>query len=192
MRPAVKEQVQSLGAEFVERNLDTGSSETAGGYAKAMGEEFYVQQREQLGRIIAECDIVVSTAAIPGRAAPILVTHDAVSKMRAGSVIVDLAAERGGNCEATVPGETVVVDGVTIMGPTNLASDVPFHTSQLYARNISTYLLHLLGLGLPELSLADEICRDTLVARGGQVVNTRVREAAGLPPLDGPAPDAAS
>ena len=192
VRPAVKEQVQSLGAKFVELNLDTGSSETAGGYAKAMGEEFYVQQREQLGRIIAECDIVVSTAAIPGRAAPILVTHDAVSKMRAGSVIVDLAAERGGNCEATVPGETVVVDGVTIMGPTNLASDVPFHTSQLYARNISTYLLHLLGLGLPELSLADEICRDTLVARGGQVVNTRVREAAGLPPLDAPAPDAAS
>jgi NAD(P) transhydrogenase subunit alpha len=107
--------------------------------------------------------------------------------MRPGSVIVDLAAERGGNCEATVPGETVIVDGVTIMGPTNLASDVPFHTSQLYARNVSTYLMHLLDLGLPELSLDDEICRETLVARGGQIVNPRVREAAGLPPLERPA-----
>ncbi|MGA0038989.1 MAG: NAD(P)(+) transhydrogenase (Re/Si-specific) subunit alpha, partial [Pirellulales bacterium] len=122
--------------------------------------------------------------AIPGKAAPILVTRDAVSKMRAGSVIVDLAAERGGNCEATVPGETVVVDGVTIMGPTNLVSDVPFHTSQLYARNISTYLLHLLKLGLPQIALDDEICRDTLVARGGQLVHNRVRAAAGLPPLE--------
>lgn len=183
VRPAVKEQVQSLGAKFVELDLETGSSETSGGYAKAMGEDFYARQREQLGRIVAECDIVVSTAAIPGKAAPILVTREAVSKMRAGSVVVDLAAERGGNCEATVPGETVVVDGVTIMGPTNLASDVPFHTSQLYARNISTYLLHLLKLGLPEISLEDEICRDTLVARGGQMVHSRVREAAGLPPL---------
>ena len=183
VRPAVKEQVQSLGAKFVELDLETGSSETAGGYAKAMGEDFYARQREQLGRIVAESDIVVSTAAIPGKAAPILVTRDAVSKMRAGSVVVDLAAERGGNCEATVPGETVVVDGVTIMGPTNLASDVPFHTSQLYARNISTYLLHLLKLGLPEIALEDEICRDTLVARGGQLVHSRVREAVGLPPI---------
>ena len=192
VRPAVKEQVQSLGAKFVELDLETGSSETAGGYAKAMGEDFYAQQREQLGRIIADCDIVVSTAAIPGKAAPILVTADAVSKMRAGSVIVDLAAERGGNCEATVPGETVVVDGVTIMGPTNLVSEVPYHTSQLYARNVSTYLQHLLKLGLPELSLDDEICRDTLVARGGQLVHGRVREAAGLPPLPTTAADAES
>jgi NAD(P) transhydrogenase subunit alpha len=184
VRPAVREQVQSLGAKFVELDLETGSSEAAGGYAKAMGEDFYARQREQLGRIVAECDIVVSTAAIPGKAAPILVTRDAVSKMRAGSVIVDLAAERGGNCEATVPGETVVVDGVTIMGPTNLVSDVPFHTSQLYARNISTYLLHLLKLGLPQIALDDEICRDTLVARGGQLVHNRVRAAAGLPPLE--------
>lgn len=184
VRPAVKEQVQSLGAKFVELDLETGSSETSGGYAKAMGEDFYSRQREQLGRIVAECDIVVSTAAIPGKAAPILVTRNAVSKMRAGSVIVDLAAERGGNCEATIPGETVLVDGVTIMGPTNLASDVPFHTSQLYARNVSTYLLHLLKLGLPQVSLEDEICRETLVARGGQLVHPRVREAAGMPPLE--------
>jgi NAD(P) transhydrogenase subunit alpha len=163
VRPAVREQVQSLGAKFVELDLETGSSEAAGGYAKAMGEDFYARQREQLGRIVAECDIVVSTAAIPGKAAPILVTLDAVSKMRAGSVIVD---------------------GVTIMGPTNLVSDVPFHTSQLYARNISTYLLHLLKLGLPQIALDDEICRDTLVARGGQLVHNRVRAAAGLPPLE--------
>lgn len=184
VRPAVKEQVQSLGAKFVELPLETGSSETAGGYAKAMGEEFYAKQRELLGRVIAESDVVVSTAVIPGQKAPILVTREMVSKMRPGSVIVDLAAERGGNCEATVPGHTTTTDGVTIVGPTNLPAEVPFHTSQLYARNISTFLLHLAKLGLPEVLLDDEICCETLVARGGTVVHPKVRERAGLPPLN--------
>ena len=184
VRPAVKEQVQSLGAKFVELPLETGSSETAGGYAKAMGEEFYARQRELLGRVIADSDVGVSTAVIPGQKAPVLVTREMVKQMRPGSVIVDLAAERGGNCERTVPGETVVVDGVTILGPTNLPAEVPFHTSQLYAKNISTFLMHLLKQGLPEVSLDDEICRDTLVARGGHLVHPKVRERAGLAALE--------
>jgi NAD(P) transhydrogenase subunit alpha len=184
VRPAVKEQVQSLGAKFVELPLETGSSEAAGGYAKAMGEEFYAKQRELLGRVIAESDVVVCTALIPGQKAPTLVTREMVGRMKPGSVIVDMAAERGGNCEGTACGETTVVDGVTILGPTNLPAEVPFHTSQLYARNIATFLLHLVKGGLPQLSLDDEITRDTLVATGGQIVHAKVRERAGLPPLN--------
>ena len=183
VRPAVKEQVQSLGAKFVELPLETCTSETAGGYAKAMGEEFYTKQRELLGKVVADSDIVVCTALIPGQKAPVLVTRDMIGRMRPGSVIVDMAAERGGNCEGSAPDQTVVVDGVTILGPTNLAADVPFHTSQLYARNISTFLAHLVKCGLPDVSLDDEICRDTLVARGGQLVHPKVRERAGMPPL---------
>jgi NAD(P) transhydrogenase subunit alpha len=184
VRPAVKEQVQSLGAKFVELDLETGSSEAAGGYAKAMGEEFYKKQRELLGKVIADSDVVVCTALIPGQKAPTLVTREMVAKMKPGSVIVDMAAERGGNCEATTCGETTMVDGVTILGPTNLPADVATHTSQLYARNIATFLTHLVKLGLPEVSLDDEICRDTLVARGGHLVHPKVRERAGLAPLD--------
>jgi NAD(P) transhydrogenase subunit alpha len=184
VRPAVKEQVQSLGAKFVELPLETGSSETAGGYAKAMDAEFYARQRELLGRVISESDIVISTALIPGQKAPTLITREMVGKMRPGGVIVDLAAERGGNCEATVPGETVVVDGVTILGPTNLPAEVPVHTSQLYARNILTFLKHLQDCGLPEVSSDDEICRETLVARGGELVHPKVRDRAGLPPIE--------
>ena len=183
VRPAVKEQVQSLGAKFVELPLETGASEAAGGYAKAMGEEFYAKQRELLGKVVADSDIVVCTALIPGQKAPVLVTRDMVAKMRPGSVIVDMAAERGGNCEGSAPDQTVVLDGVTILGPTNLAAEVPFHTSQLYARNISTFLMHLVKSGLPDVSLDDEICRDTLVTRGGQLVHPKVRERAGMPPL---------
>lgn len=182
VRPAVKEQVQSLGAKFVELALDTGSSETSGGYAKAMDEEFYAKQRELLGRVVADSDVVVSTAVIPGRKAPLLVTRDAVSKMRPGSVIVDLAAERGGNCEATIPGQTTIVDGVTILGPTNLPSEVPFHTSQLLSRNNLTFFTHLFKLGLPEVSLDDEIFRETLVCRGGDVLHPKLRELLGLAP----------
>jgi NAD(P) transhydrogenase subunit alpha len=149
-----------------------------------MGEEFYAKQRELLGKAVADSDIVVSTAMIPGQRAPVLVTREMVSRMRPGSVIVDLAAERGGNCEVTVPGDAVTVDGVTVLGPTNLPAEVPFHTSQLYARNITTFLLHLVKLGLPQVSLDDEICRDTLVARGGQLVHPKVREKAGLAPVE--------
>jgi NAD(P) transhydrogenase subunit alpha len=184
VRPAVKEQVQSLGAKFVELAIETGSSEAAGGYAKAMGEEFYARQRELLGKVVAESDVVICTALIPGQKAPVLVTREMVARMRPGSVIVDMAAERGGNCEGSQPDEAVVVDGVTILGPTNLPADVPFHTSQLYAKNLATFLAHLAKLGLPDVSLDDEISRDTLVARGGKLVHPKVRERAGLPPLE--------
>jgi NAD(P) transhydrogenase subunit alpha len=184
VRPAVKEQVQSLGAKFVELPLETGSSEAAGGYAKAMGEEFYVKQRELLGKVVAESDIVICTALIPGQKAPVLVTREMVAKMRPGSVIVDMAAERGGNCEGSAPDDAVVLNGVTILGPTNLPADVPYHTSQLYAKNIATFLAHLVKCGLPNVSLDDEICRDTLVTSGGQIVHPKVRERAGLPPLE--------
>jgi NAD(P) transhydrogenase subunit alpha len=186
VRPAVKEQVQSLGARFVELPIETGSSEVAGGYAKAMGEEFYARQRELLGKVVAESDVVVCTALIPGQKAPVLVTREMVSRMKPGSVIVDMAAERGGNCEGSQPDETVVIDGVTILGPTNLPADAPFHTSQLYAKNVATFLTHLVKSGLPDVSLDDEICRDTLVARGGELVHPKVRERAGLPPQPGP------
>jgi NAD(P) transhydrogenase subunit alpha len=184
VRPAVKEQVQSLGAKFVELPIEAGSSEAAGGYAKAMGEDFYARQRELLGRVVAESDVVISTALIPGQKAPVLVTREMVAKMRPGSVIVDLAAERGGNCEGTAADKTTLVDGVTILGPTNLPAEVPVHTSQLYAKNVATFLAHLVKLGLPAVAIDDEICRDTLVARGGQLVHPKVRERAGLPPLE--------
>ena len=183
VRPAVKEQVQSLGAKFVELPIEAGSSEAAGGYAKAMGEEFYARQRELLGRVVAESDVVICTALIPGQKSPVLVTREMVAAMRPGSVIVDLAAERGGNCEGTVADATTVVDGVTILGPTNLPAEVSVHTSQLYSKNVATFLTHLVKLGLPAILLDDEICRDTLVARGGQLVHPKVRDRAGLAPL---------
>ena len=184
VRPAVKEQVQSLGAKFVELDLETSSSESAGGYAKAMDEAFYTKQRELLGKVIADSDVVICTALIPGQKAPTLVTSEMVSQMKPGSVIVDMAAERGGNCEATSCGETTCVDGVTIVGPTNLPADVATHTSQLYARNITTFLMHLVDHGLPQIPFDDEICRETLVTHNGQIVHPKVRERAGLPPLE--------
>jgi NAD(P) transhydrogenase subunit alpha len=187
VRPAVKEQVQSLGAKFVELPLETGAAEAAGGYAKAMGEEFYAKQRELLGKVVAESDVVICTALIPGQKAPVLVTREMLQRMKPGSVVVDMAAERGGNCEGSVADDTVIVDGVTILGPTNLPADAPVHTSQLYAKNVVTFLLHLLKSGLPDVSRDDEICRDTLVATGGHVVHPTIRARAGLPPLDHPA-----
>jgi NAD(P) transhydrogenase subunit alpha len=189
VRPAVKEQVQSLGAKFVELPLETGTSEAAGGYAKAMGEDFYAKQRELLGKVVADSDLVICTALIPGQKAPVLVTREMVARMRPGSVIVDMAAERGGNCEGSAPDDTVILDGVTILGPTNLAAEVPFHTSQLFAKNVATFLGHLAKCGFPDVSADDEIYRDTLVAKGGQLVHPKVRERAGLPPLE-PAPAA--
>jgi H+-translocating NAD(P) transhydrogenase subunit alpha len=184
VRPAVKEQVQSLGAKFVELPLETAASEAAGGYAKAMGEEFYAKQRELLGKVVAESDVVICTALIPGQKAPVLVTAEMVTRMKPGSVIVDMAAERGGNCVGSKPDETVVVDGVTILGPTNLPADVAGHTSQLYAKNITTFLTHLLKTGLPEIAREDEIVRDTLVATVGQVAHPTIREKLSLPALE--------
>ena len=180
VRPAVKEQVESLGAKFVELDLETQSSETKGGYAKAMTDEFYKKQQELLGKVISECDLVVTTALIPGKPAPLLITKAMVEGMEPGSVIVDLAAERGGNCEMTTPGETTCFNGITILGPTNLPAEVATHTSQLYSKNIVTFLNHLISCGFPQETSDDEICQETLVAQNGQVVHARVRDLAGI------------
>jgi NAD(P) transhydrogenase subunit alpha len=183
VRPAVKEQVQSLGARFVELPLETQDAQDARGYAKAQDEAFYAKQRELLGKVIAENDAVITTAVVPGKKAPVLVTAAMVKGMAPGSVILDLAAERGGNCELTHPGETYVVHGVTIIGPVNLASGVPFHASQMYARNLTAFLANLMKDGKVRPAAEDDIIRETLLTQGGEVVNERVREALGLPAL---------
>jgi len=176
VRPAVKEQVESVGAKFVELPLETAGAEDKGGYAQAQDESFYRRQRELMARVVAESDVVVTTAAVPGRKAPVLITRDMLAGMQPGSVIVDLAAERGGNCESTRPDEETQDHGVTILGPTNLPSTVPFHASQMYAKNVTNFLL-LLHKQSMNLDSEDEVIRETLVARGGQVVSARVREA---------------
>jgi len=187
LRPAAKEQVQSLGGRFVELPIEAKDAEDARGYARAQDETFYQRQRELLGKAVADSDVVISAAVIPGKKPPVLITKEMVASMAPGSVIVDLASERGGNCELTRPGEIIVEHGVTIMGSFNLASTVPYHASQMYARNVSAFLLHLVKDGKLSLNLEDEIVRDTLLTRGGEVVNARVREFFGLPAL---APDA--
>lgn len=186
LRPAVKEQVQSLGGRFVELPLEAKDAQDARGYATAQGEEFYKRQRELLGKVVAEQDIVITTAVIPGKKAPILVTADMVQAMVPGSVILDLAAERGGNCELTKSGETIVQHGVTILGCINLASTAPYHASQLYARNLTNFLLHIVKEQKLALNLDDEIMRDTLLTRGGEIANARVREFFSLPALTAP------
>ncbi|MBI2826427.1 MAG: Re/Si-specific NAD(P)(+) transhydrogenase subunit alpha [Planctomycetia bacterium] len=179
VRPDVKDQVQSLGGKFLDLPLDTAGTQDAGGYARALDESFYRRQRELLLGALANQDVVITTAAVPGRKAPVLITADMVEVMPRGSVIVDLAAERGGNCELSRLGETVVTRGVTILGPDNLPSTVPYHASQMYAKNVTSLLAHLVRAGKLELDLEDQITRDTLVARDGQIVNPRVREALG-------------
>jgi len=187
VRPAVKEQVESLGGKFVEMELETGKSEDAGGYAKAMDENFYRRQRELMTRVVAENQVVITTAAVPGKKAPILLTEEMVRGMQPGSVIVDLAAERGGNCELTRPGETVVAHGVTILGPVNLQATVPYHASQMYSKNIVTFLRHLIKEGKLVIDRSDEITAETLLTIDGEVVQPHVREVLGLPPLQKPA-----
>jgi NAD(P) transhydrogenase subunit alpha len=176
VRPAVKEQVQSLGAKFVEMPLDSAAAAGAGGYAQQMDEAFYRRQRELMTRVVAESDAVITTAAVPGKKAPVLVTAEMVARMAPGSVIVDLAAERGGNCELTRAGQTVLQEGVTILGPLDLAAEVPAHASQLYAKNMSTFLLYLVKDGALSLDLNDELVRETLIARGGEVVHPRIKQ----------------
>jgi NAD(P) transhydrogenase subunit alpha len=183
VRPAAKEQVLSLGARFVELPIEAKEAQDARGYATAQGEEFYRKQRELLGDAVAANDIVITAAVIPGKKSPILVTKEMVARMLPGSVIVDLAAERGGNCELTRGGETVVEHGVTIIGQFNLASTVPYHASQMYARNLTAFLLNLVKDGNLQFNEADEIHRETLLTRNGEIVNARVREFLGLPPL---------
>jgi NAD(P) transhydrogenase subunit alpha len=183
MRPAAKEQVQSLGGRFVELPIEAKDAQDARGYATAQGEEFYRKQRELLGEAVAASDVVITAAVIPGKTSPVLVTKEMVARMAPGSVIVDLAAERGGNCELTRGGEIVVEQGVTIIGQFNLASSVPYHASQMYAKNVTAFLLNLVKDGKLQINEADEIHRETLLTHGGEIVNPRVREFFGLPAL---------
>ncbi len=174
-RAAVKEQVESLGARFVELDLDTGDSEDAGGYAKAQSEEFYAEQRKQLGARAAKSDVVITTALVPGQTAPVLIPADAVRAMKPGSVVVDLAAAKGGNCECTEADQEIEVDGVRVVGHTNLPSEIPAHASQMYAKNLVTFLKHLVDEGKIQLDLEDEITSGALLAHDGAVTNEMVR-----------------
>ncbi len=174
VRPAVKEQIQSLGAKFLELSLDTSGAQDQGGYAKEQDENTLRRQRELMLKAVAANDVVITTAAIPGKKAPILVTKEMVAAMAPGSVIVDLAAERGGNCELTQAGQTIDVGGVKILGPVNLPATVPYHASQMYAKNITTLLLHLVKDGQFKFDMDDEITKETLVSRGGKVVHPRL------------------
>ena len=183
LRPVVKEQVQSLGARFVELPLEVADAQDAGGYAKAQDEAFYAKQRELLGKVIAESDVVITTAVVPGKKSPVLVTKEMVAGMTLGSVIVDLAAERGGNCELTQMDKIIIEHGVTIVGTINLASSVPYHASQMYAKNLANFLSHIVKDGVMKINLDDEITRGTLVTHGGEIVNPRVREFYKLPEL---------
>jgi len=183
VRPVVKEQVQSLGARFVELEIQAKDAQDARGYATAQDEAFYAKQRELLARVVGESDVVITTAVVPGKKAPILVTADMVRGMAPGSVLIDLAAERGGNCELTRAEETVAVNGVSIVGQINLASTVPYHASQMYARNLTAFLLLLVKEGKLNLNLQDDIIRETLMTRGGEVVQPRVREFFSMPAL---------
>ncbi len=184
LRPAAKEQVQSLGGRFVELPIEAANAEDARGYARPQDDAFYLRQRELLGKVVAEQDVVITAAVIPGKKSPVLLTREMVYAMAPGSVVVDLAAERGGNCELTRPGETFVDHDVTIAGLINLASSVPYHASQMYARNLSAFLVHLLKDGKLRIDPADEIVRETILTHGGDIVNARVRKFFGLPDLD--------
>lgn len=176
VRPAVKEQVESLGATFVDLPLDTDQSEDQGGYAKAQDDTFYERQQEMMQQVVTTSDVVITTALIPGQPAPVLVSDEMVANMAPGAVIVDLAAERGGNVEPSQPDQTIIAHGVTVLGPTNLPATVPYHSSQMYAKNLSTLLLHLVDDGAMQVDLEDEITCGTLVSQNGEVVNPRVRK----------------
>ena len=187
VRPAVREQVQSLGAKFVELPLETQAAEDKGGYAKAQDEGFYRRQRELLTRVVAESDIVIAAAAVPGKKAPVLVTSEMLRGMRPGSVIVDLAAEQGGNCEPSEAGREVVAHGARVIAPVNLAASIPYHASQLYAKNLANFVQNMTKKGELVPGSDDEIVRDSMLTRGGEIVAARVREALGMAPLS-PAP----
>jgi len=180
VRAAVKEQIESLGAKFVNIKIEE-SGEGEGGYAKALSEAAIRSQREQMAQVMKEQDVVITTAAVPGKKAPLLVTREMLRAMAPGSILVDLAAERGGNCEVTRAGETVVEQGVMVLGPVNVPATVPRHASEMYARNIVTFLKNMITKdGQLNLDLNDEITRETLVARGGEVVHPKVQALLGV------------
>jgi len=174
-RPAVKEQVESLGAKFAEMDLAAKDAEDKSGYAQAQSEEFYQKQQEMMFKYVAAADVVIPTALVPGQRAPILITEEMVRGMRPGSVIVDLAAEQGGNCALTEPGRDIVKHGVIIIGPMNLPSTVPFQGSEMYARTVTSYLVHLLKDGKPHLDLDDELTRGPLVTHRGEIVHEVIK-----------------
>jgi NAD(P) transhydrogenase subunit alpha len=180
VREAVKEQIESLGAKFVSIDLGGAKGEGEGGYARALDDETIRKQREQMAAVMREQDVIVTTAAVPGKKAPILITREMVHAMRPGSAILDLAADRGGNCELTRAGETVIERGVMVIGPANIPATVPYHASMMYARNIATFLKNMVKDGQLSIDMADEITRETLVTRGGEVVNPRVLALVGV------------
>ncbi|MDE0841876.1 MAG: NAD(P) transhydrogenase subunit alpha [Porticoccaceae bacterium] len=185
VRPAAREQIISVGAKPIELDLDTGESEGSGGYAKQQGEDFLVRQRELMTAVVAQQDVIITTAAVPGSKSPILVTEDMVVAMKSGSVIVDLAAERGGNCALTEQGKTVHSHGVTIIGPENVPATLAFHASQMYGKNIQTLLeLILDDEGNLAIDHSDEIVAGTLVAHAGDVPHTHIRKLLDLPALE--------
>jgi NAD(P) transhydrogenase subunit alpha len=174
-RPVVKEQVESLGAKFVELPLESQDAQDKGGYAKAQSEDFYKKQQELMAKVVAGADVVITTALVPGKPAPKLVTEDMIKSMRPGSVVVDLAAEAGGNCALTEPGQDVVRHGVTILGPLNIVSTVPFHASQMYARTVTNFVKHLVKDGKVNLDLKDDLTRGPLVTHEGRVVHDMIK-----------------
>src|SRR5262245_438255 len=176
-RPAVKEPVESLGGKFVELPVDTKDAEARTGYAKAQSEEFYQKQRDLMAQAVTAADVVITTALVPGKSAPVLITEEMVQGMRPGSVIVDLAAEAGGNCALTRAGQEVVRHDVLILGPVNLPGTVPLHASQMYARTVTSYLAHLLKEGRLHLDLTDELTRGPLVTHQGEIVHEVVKAA---------------
>ena len=184
VRPAAREQIISVGATPVELDLPTESSEGAGGYAKQQSEEFLRRQRELMTEVVARQDIVITTAAVPGAKSPILVTEDMLKAMKPGSVVVDMAAERGGNCELTKLGQTTVEYGVSIIGPENMASEVAFHASQMYGKNMQTFLELILQNGQIDLNFDDEIIAGTVVAHNGAVTHPHIRKLLDLPTLE--------
>lgn len=180
VRPAAREQIISVGAKPVELDLQTESSEDAGGYAKEQSEEFLRRQRELMTEVVARQDIIITTAAVPGAKSPILVTEDMVKAMKPGSVIVDLAAERGGNCDLTKQGETVVAHDVTILGPENVPSDLARHASQMFGKNMQTLLELIIEDGSINLNFDDEIIAGTVVSHQGEVPHPHMRKLLGL------------
>lgn len=190
VRSAVKDQIVSVGARFVTLDVEAVAAEDKGGYAKAMDESFYKRQRELMLEVVKEHDVVITTAAVPGKKAPILITKEMVEAMAPGSCVVDIAAVRGGNCELTQPDQVVDHNGVTILGPTNFSAMAPYHASQMFSSNVATFLKHLADFLPLETIPDDDIVSETLLTHKGEVRNARVREGLGLPPLPEP-PDAA-
>ena len=198
MRPAAREEVESLGARFVELPLETGQEEGSGGYAKQLSEETIKKQQELMAKTVAASDVVITTAQVQGSTAPQIITTEMIKGMSPGSVIIDLAAEQGGNCEPTVAGESVDVDGVNVIGVVNLPGTIPVHSSQLFGKNVANFLGLMVVDGALDTQVKDDVIRESVVAMGGDVVNNRVREALGLeklpdpePPAPEPAPDEA-